>query len=149
GVRGLWIGPYLGEVHGLDATGIGCASLAMGLAMIAGNVLFGTSDRILGSRKWPVHVGNLLAGAGCLVLAAAPGMAMGQAIALLAALGFLGASYPLVFAHGRAFLPPALTGRGVTLMNLFSIGGAGVFQYLSARVHVASGSDYVVLFAFF
>ena len=35
GVRGLWAGPYLADVFGLDAVGIGNVTLAMGVAMIA------------------------------------------------------------------------------------------------------------------
>jgi hypothetical protein len=37
----------------------------------------------------------------------------------------------------------------VTLANMFSIGGVGLFQVISARVHAASGGDYTVLFLFF
>jgi predicted MFS family arabinose efflux permease len=148
GLRGLWIGPYFRDVHGLDATGIGWASLVMGLAMIAGSFAFGAADRLTGSRKLPVLAGTILAGLGCVVVALVP-LPLGPAVTLVAALGFLGASYPLIFAHGRAFMPAHLTGRGVTLMNLFSIGGAGVFQYASARVHAASDGSFAALFLFF
>ena len=149
GLRGLWIGPYLGDVQGLDASGIGWATLAMGLAMIAGNFAYGPMDRLLRSRKRPVLIGNLLAGSGCLILAAAPTMPLAAAVALIAALGFFGASFPLILAHGRAFLPPHLTGRGVTLMNLCSIGGAGLFQYASSRLHAVTGGDWTAMFLMF
>ena len=49
--------------------------------------------------------------------------------------GFFGASFPVVMAHGRAFLPPHLTGRGVALINLCGIGAAGVMQVLTGRLH--------------
>ena len=62
-------------------------------------------------------------------------------VALLAAIGFFGASFPMVMAHGRAFLPPALVGRGVTLINLFGIGSAGVMQLVTGRIHAAYASD--------
>jgi nitrate/nitrite transporter NarK len=58
-------------------------------------------------------------------------------VALLAGVGFFGASYPMVMAHGRAFLPPHLTGRGVSLINLFGIGGAGIMQIITGRLHAA------------
>ena len=54
-------------------------------------------------------------------------------IALLAGVGFFGASFPMVMAHGRAFLPPHLTGRGVSLINLFGIGGAGLMQIITGQ----------------
>src|SRR5690606_14176545 len=118
-------------------------------ATIAGSFLFGASDRIFRSRKVPILVANTLTGIGLLLLALSPAMPLPPAVALVLALGFFGATYPLMFAHGRAFLPAALTGRGVTLMNLFSIGGAGLFQWLSARLHATTGGDYTALFLLF
>ena len=40
-----------------------------------------------------------------------------------------GMSFPMIVAHGRAFAPPQIAGRGVTLMNLFSISGVGFFSW--------------------
>jgi sugar phosphate permease len=59
GVRGLWISPYVAEVHGAALTQIGIATLVMGLAMVAGNFVYGPIDRWVGSRKMPILVGNL------------------------------------------------------------------------------------------
>ena len=82
-------------------------------------------------------------------------------IALLAGVGFFGASFPMVMAHGRAFLPPHLTGRGVSLINLFGIGGAGLMQIITGRIHTAlapaeglvnsapPSTPYAALFAFY
>jgi nitrate/nitrite transporter NarK len=57
---------------------------------------------------------------------------------MLAALGFFGASFPMMMAHGRAFFPPHLVGRGVTLLNLFSLGATGVAQYASGWIHAGA-----------
>ena len=38
-------------------------------------------------------------------------------------------------AHGRAFFPPHLVGRGVTMINLCGIGGAGVAQIITGRIY--------------
>jgi hypothetical protein len=43
----------------------------------------------------------------------------------------------MVMAHGRAFLPPHLMGRGVSLINLFGIGAAGLMQIITGRIHTA------------
>jgi hypothetical protein len=54
-------------------------------------------------------------------------------------------------AHGRALFPPHLTGRGVTLVNMFGIGGAGLLQFASRPIH-GGGTDpdsYRALFLFF
>jgi hypothetical protein len=39
-----------------------------------------------------------------------------------------------MMAHGRAFLPPHLTGRGITLLNFFSIGTVGLMQFATGAV---------------
>lgn len=154
-IRGLWVGPYFAEVFGADAAGIGTVTLIMGLAMVAGNFAYGPLDRLLGTRKGGVLAGNL-AGVACLTWLwwnPAPGQA--QAVALIAAIGFFGMSFPLLMAHGRAFFPPHLVGRGVTMLNLFGIGGVGLFQMLSGRVYDAVAVDtppeatFGTLFGFF
>ncbi|MFC2969716.1 MFS transporter [Acidimangrovimonas pyrenivorans] len=152
-IRGLWVGPYLGDVYGLDAGGIGTASLVMGLAMVAGNFAYGPLDRLLRSRKWGVFGGNLLACGSLLMLGLFPAAGLGPTVIGLAALGFTGASYPAVMAHGRSFLPPHLVGRGVTLLTLIGIGGTGALQVVTGRLPAAidgaATSQYSTIFLFF
>ncbi|MGY6411805.1 MAG: MFS transporter [Alkalilacustris sp.] len=153
GIRGLWIGPYFDGVFGAGSTLIGQASLVMALAMVLGSFAYGPLDRLLGTRKGVVLAGNLMAAACLGALWALPADSPWTAAALLAGVGFFGASYPMVMAHGRALFPPHLIGRGVTLLNLFSIGGVGLFQLASARIHAAAGPDpeaaHAALFGFF
>lgn len=135
GLRGLWIGPYGTEVFGADTAMIGTMTLVMGLAMIAGNFVYGPLDRVLGTRKWLIFGGNAIGAIGCFALfAVSGGASVWTATALLALIGFTGASFPVLIAHGRAFFPDHLTGRGVTLMNLFGIGGVGVMQFVTGRL---------------
>ncbi len=153
-LRGLWIGPYLRDVFGLNTAQIGQATLVMGVAMIAGTLAYGPMDRIFGTRKWVVFIGNILGAVAILTLVAVIDVNLYLSVALIALVGVLGGSFPVVIAHGRAFFPPHLVGRGVTLMNLFGIGGVGVMQFASGRIHPAySGGDpaapYVAIFAFF
>ena len=49
-------------------------------------------------------------------------------------LGPNGATYTVVMAHARALFPARLVGRGVTLLNLFVMGGVGVAQWLTGEV---------------
>ncbi|MEL6415741.1 MAG: MFS transporter, partial [Pseudomonadota bacterium] len=154
-IRGLWMGPYLIDVHGLTTAQVGQATLVMGVAMILGTFAYGPLDRLFGTRKWVVLLGNLVCAASILCLAAIVQSSAVLAIALCAALGFFGATFPVIIAHARAFFPPALAGRGVTLMNLFGIGGVGLLQFasgsLQGSVFAASGavSAYAALFALF
>jgi predicted MFS family arabinose efflux permease len=128
-IRGLWAGPYLAQVHGLDSVGIGQATLVMGLAMVAGSFLYGPLDRLMGRRKWVIAGGNLVCCLGCLALGLWPTGGVWLATGLLAVIGISGATFGLIVAHARAFVPAHLTGRGVTLINLFAIAGAGVAQF--------------------
>lgn len=161
GLRGLWAGPYLADVFGADAQRIGQVTLIMGLAMVAGNFAYGPLDRLLGTRKWLIFGGNL-AMVACLLGLAAYASAPGWLpVALMAGAGLFGASFPMVMAHGRAFLPPHMVGRGVTLINLFGIGAAGLMQIATGRLHSAFTPDpalltsappatpYVALFLFY
>ncbi len=138
GIRGLWIGPYLSDVYALDAGGIGQITLVMGLAMILGNFIYGPLDRLLPSRKWIVFTGNALGALACFALYWVPAGTLTYAAVLLAAIGFFGASFPVVIAHAKEFFPAHLTGRGVTLLNLFGIGGVGIMQVVTGRVHSAT-----------
>jgi predicted MFS family arabinose efflux permease len=154
GLRGLWVGPYFADVHGATPLEIGRVGLWIGLAMVAGNFAYGPLDRWLGTRKWVIFWGNALTLA-CLVglwwFAAAP---PAVATALLVAAGFFGASFPMVIAHGRAFFPPHLMGRGVTLLNLFGIAPIGIAQIVTGRIHAATdpvppAAPYEAVFLFF
>lgn len=153
GVRGLWAGPYLAEIHGLDTAGIGTVTLAMALAMIAGNFAYGPLDRLLGTRKRVVLGGNALAALACLWLALNPGAGLAAAGAAFALLGFFGASFAVIVAHGRSFLPADLTGRGITLLNFFGIGGVGLAQLATGQLHAATGgggpATWSALFGFY
>ncbi|MEW2914031.1 MFS transporter [Leisingera sp. JC11] len=153
-LRGLWIGPFLNDVYGLSTQQVGLATLVMGAAMIAGTFSYGPLDRMLGTRKWVILGGNLL---GCVSLGGlilATGAPVWMPVAMMAAVGFFGASFPVIMAHGRAFVPPHLAGRGVTLLNLFGIGGVGIMQFATGRLHAnLAGADpslpYTGIFAFF
>ncbi|MEZ5888113.1 MAG: MFS transporter [Paracoccaceae bacterium] len=136
-IRGLWAGPYLSGVYGADADGIGLATLVMSLAMVTGNLVIGPLDRLVGSRKWSVVACVGLSALALGTLAYAPAAGFWTAAALLAVHGFFGATYPAIMAHGRSFLPPHLIGRGVSFINMFSIGGAGIMQFASRPLYRA------------
>tara|TARA_R110002110_G_scaffold25867_6_gene95597 strand:+ start:59 stop:1231 length:1173 start_codon:yes stop_codon:yes gene_type:complete len=153
-LRGLWIGPYYADVFGADSAGIGRVSLAMGLAMVLGSFAYGPMDRLLGTRKWLIFGGSTIGLLSLLGLWAMP-LAGGWVTAgLLVGVGFFGATYGVLIAHGRAFIPSHLTGRGVTLMNLFGIAPVGLGQLITGRLHAAAPTSppeaaYTVLFAFY
>jgi len=155
GIRGLWAGPYLADVYGLDALAIGQATLFMALAMSAGNFIWGPLDTLFRTRKWVSLAGNSLVLAALVFLAVNPVAGVGTTTMMMVVIGVSGASFGLMMAHGRAFLPPHLTGRGITLLNFFSIGTVGLMQFGSGAV-VASATvpgepavAYSALFSFY
>ena len=138
GIRGLWAGPYLSDVYGSDALMIGQVTLFMALAMVAGAFLYGPLDTMFGTRKWVAFFGNLIGLVAVMMLAFYPQTDLVTTTVILVVIGVAGSSYGLLMAHGRAYLPPHLTGRGMTLLNFFSIGGVGVMQFATGGVVTAS-----------
>jgi len=94
--------------------------------------------------------------AACIIaLGLLPAQSTALSITLFAATGFFGATFPIIIAHARGFFPPHLIGRGVTLMNLFGIGGVSVMQFASGRLYAATAdtgpaaTPYAMIFLFF
>ncbi|MDQ7069264.1 MAG: MFS transporter [Rhodobacterales bacterium] len=140
GLRGLWIGPYFTDVFGANGASIGQVTLLMAVAMIVGSFAYGPLDRILGTRKWVIFWGNVVVTGACFALYFIGSSGFWLAVSLFVLVGLMGTTYPILMAHGRSFLPDHLVGRGVTLLNLFSVGGAGVFQVATGRLfRVTSG----------
>ncbi|MBS3652226.1 MFS transporter [Pseudaminobacter sp. 19-2017] len=138
GIRGLWAGPYLADVFAADVLGIGRVTFFMALAMVAGSFIYGPLDQFFGTRKWVAVGGTMLSMVSILALGAFPDDSVTASTVLLMLVGLAGASYGLLMAHGRAFLPSHLIGRGVTLMNFFAIGGVALMQFATGWVVTSS-----------
>lgn len=134
GIRGLWAGPYLEDVFTLDVLEIGRVTLYMAIAQSIGVFMYGPMDRIFNTRKWVVICGNTIPLIVCIYLAFyVPGTVMMISMTFVA-IGMFGATYPVQMAHGKSFIPAHLIGRGVTLLNFCSIGGAGLMQVVTGWV---------------
>lgn len=147
-IRGLWAAPWLEQVHGSDATQIGRVTLAMGLAMVAGSFAVGPAARLAGSARRATMLFSAVMIVTLAVMWQAPALPLPTVTALLVVLGFFGSAYPLLMAHGRSFLPPHLVGRGMTFLNMISIGGVGVMQFASRPVYAAAQGAYAPAQAF-
>lgn len=151
GIRGLWAGPYLSDLFSADALLIGQVTLWMAIAMVAGNLIYGPLDKLLNTRKWVVFGGNVMVLLALAVFIMQPVPGIVVATVLFIIIGAAGTSYGVVMAHGRAFLPTHLVGRGVTLINFCSIFGAGVMQFVTGRLvgsqpDTSSPATYQLLF---
>ncbi len=136
----------------LDAAAIGLATLWMALAMSAGSFALGPLDQFLRSRKWIVAPATLALSAACATLALWPDASAQTSVALLVAIGFVGMSFGVMMAHARPFFPPALTGRGVTLMNFFCMAGVGTMQAVTGALLAGAATPaagYGAVFGFY
>ncbi|WP_198373011.1 MFS transporter [Roseomonas rosulenta] len=133
-VLGLWAGPYLADVHGLDAAGRGWVLAAMGVAMPVGLLAVGPLERRFGPRRRIVTAGALLSAAMLGGLAAWPGAPLPAAIVLLVLLVLFSAYPVLVVAEARTLFADGQVGRGATTVNLAQVLGSALLPMLVGAV---------------
>lgn len=131
--RGLWAGPYLSDVFGLAPVERGTILLIMATSMSAGALIYGPLDRLFGGYKWISVMGTALTMCAFLGLALFEPSLTRSAV-FLSVLGAAGMTYGVLMAHGRAFVPDHLLGRGITFLNILFIGGAAIIQPVSGAV---------------
>ncbi len=133
-VLGLWAGPYLAHVHGMDGPARGNVLLGMAAAQLVGILAFGPLDRVFDTRKWIIVPGAfasvLLLGA----LALVPGIPRGAAIALLVLFTGVTSYSVVIVAHGRSLFPDHLLGRGVTTVNIAQVIGLTVLPLVTGPI---------------
>ncbi len=149
GYQALWAGPFLSDAHGLDELAVGNVLLWMALGVTTGYLAVGW----LADRFGVVPILALGTGAVALVqfvLAAVPGNTSATLLGpLFAIFGFFGAHNVLAFANARAVFPLAMTGRAVTALNIFGIGGSALVQWglgiLIGTFALAASGDHPII----
>jgi predicted MFS family arabinose efflux permease len=133
-VIGLWAGPYLADVHGLDAKARGRALAAMGLAMPIGLLLVGPLEKHFFPRAALVTAGAALSALMLIGLALWPTPPLPVALGLLVGLIFF-SSYPvLLVTEARGLFPDHLVGRGATTVNMAQLLGSALLPLLVGLV---------------
>lgn len=127
-LRGLWLGPYLDEVFGLDPVSRGHVLLLVSASMVAAPLVYAALERRSDSRRVPVMWGCAFTIAALAGLASAPAASLALAAVLATVIGLTGMTYNLVMAQGRRFLGPQEIGRGLTLLNAVNMTGAALLQ---------------------
>jgi MFS family permease len=133
-VVSLWGGPYLTHIYGYDLKGRGEILFVAALAQIIGSFFWGPSDRLFGRHKVPVLIACMMSFTALASLAAFGVMSGPLLIAVFALLGFSTGQVSVVLAHGRSLVPPHLLGRAMTLLNIGTMGGGFVVQFVSGAV---------------
>ncbi len=124
---GLWGGPWLADVHGASLAQKGSILFLGAAAQMSGLLLWGAMDRFWSSYKRPVMAGGMATVLLLGVLVFLP-MDRTSASVWFVLFGLSVAVTPILTAHGKSLFPPELTGRGITLMNTGTIGGAFLSQ---------------------
>ena len=141
-ILGLWGGPWLAQTYGLSLTDRGFYLLVFAIFQIGGLFALGPTDSWFSSYKKP----SLMMATFALALAALAAvypLPMGALGFFFAAYGFALGFFPLLTAHGKSLFPPELIGRGMTLLNMGTIGGVFVQQTVTAWVVEMFGSTMV------
>jgi MFS family permease len=133
-VVGLWGGPYLTHIYGYDLKGRGDLLLIAAMAHVVGAIAWGPTDRLFNRYKPVALVAATLCATTLLVPAVLGTLAPAALVTWLLALGFFSAVIPVVLAHGRSLLPTHLIGRGITFLNMGTIGGVFLSQLVSGAV---------------
>ena len=116
-ILGIWGGPYLNDVHGLNETERGGVLIFMACAGVAGHFLYGQAARIFNTLKYLVLAGTTAIAAILGTLALLPAPSLLTVTILLALLGLVCGFPTILLAHGRALVPDHLIGRGLTTVN--------------------------------
>ena len=133
-VLGLWAGPYLAHVHGMDGTTRGNVLFAMAAAQLLGILAFGPLDRIFDTRKWIIVPGGLCTVGLLGALALVPGMPAAAAVTLLILFTGVTSYAVVIVAHGRSLFADHLLGRGVTTVNIAQVVGLTLLPLLTGPI---------------
>jgi MFS family permease len=91
-------------------------------------------DRLFGTYKLPVLLGAGLTVVALAVIAIVGTLATPMLVLWFIALGFFTAYTPVMIAHGKSLFPPHLVGRGMTVLNMGTMGGVFLAQTVSGAV---------------
>ncbi len=124
--QGLWAGPYLFDVLGLDDVAVGNGLLILSGGASLGYLVSGWLSDRLGLKRVLVTVVALFV-LSQFALALRPSLYL--VLALYGLFGFLGGFNVMVLAQTRQMFPLQMMGQAVTAVNLFGIGGAFLQQW--------------------
>jgi len=125
---GLWSGPYLYDVHGLDTSARGKVLIFMAVGAAAGYFIWGPLDRVFNTRKWILAFGIGAQLAIFCVIIFVPGLSVLAVGVLFTLMALMNGTAVMIFAHAGSVFPPALQGRGITTLNIGTMGGAAFQQ---------------------
>ena len=155
-VGGLWAGPYVQDVHGLDRAQASLVLLGLVVAYNLGTLGYGPLDRRFGTQRGVVMAGATLAALCLAVLALVPQPPFWVAVLVLHLAMAVMPFYVMLTAQMRDLVPPQRIGRAITSLYLFGLSGACLAQWLTgflvglgaAPGRIGSALGYRLVFGF-
>ena len=97
-------------------------------------LFWGQLDIRFDSRKKPILLGAGVSMAMLIILDALSAPSLAAVTLIFALMGFCNGYAAIAIAHGRAIFPDHLVGRGISLLNMGGMAGAGVMQYIAGVI---------------
>lgn len=140
-IQGLWAGPFVLDVMGATQRGAGEVLTFLSVGVILGYLGSGWIAGRLGLVPSVVSAGAVYAAAQVALVYCAfqPSLSLVRIAHLV--LGLAGGFQTLVLVHTRSLFPAGVTGRALTAVNVFGIGGSAVLQWLMGQTINAFGRD--------
>jgi MFS family permease len=133
-VFGLWAGPYLAHVYGYDLDQRGNVLLLLATVHLIASASWGPADRLFKSYKIPTSIGASVTIASLLWIAVVGKPSENMLLVWFVVFGFFSSCTAVITAHGRSLLPTEFVGRGLTLLNLSTMGGVFIVQATTGGV---------------
>ena len=131
---GLWAGPYLAHVYGYSLERRGNALLLLAVVHLTASAAWGPADRIFRGYRIPATLGAGMTIASLLWLVVVGKPSETWLLMWFVVFGFFASCTAVVTGHGRSLFKPEYVGRGLTLMNLGTMGGVFVLQAVTGAV---------------
>ena len=140
-MQGLWGGPFLYDVFGLSQVRTGNLLIVLSLGAFFGYVTCGSFAERFGAPRTLIWTSALFVAAQAAMISAGLLGQLWMVWIAYPAFGFAGAFNILLMAHSRSVFPTSMTGRAVTAVNLFGIGGTALIQWGMGMVIGSFGRD--------
>jgi len=133
-IRGLWLGLYMIDIHGLGTPATGRLLFAMAALGTIGIFLAGWLAARLGSPR-PVVLCFAGISLACMTtLASWSDIPTEALIAVLLVFGLFSNFFPAIIEHGRSLFDDRLRGRSLTSINVWVFVGVGITQPVSGFI---------------
>ncbi|KAH0789363.1 major facilitator superfamily transporter [Histomonas meleagridis] len=136
-LTGVWISPYLQDIHGYSKQKSGFAAIALSAGLILGSLLIPPLATFVNSKKWPCFVSSILVFIISLIFFLIDPSKFND-ISIYICLISIGAftyalisvAYPMV----SSYYQPSLSGTAVGCANFFTFMSSALFQTVSSII---------------